>query len=179
MLPAPFIHFTPFSLLPSIFWRSLLCTNFHCSFLIPLAPSAVKIGKKERASENGREQGERGKMYKGSREHISPLTEPHFCCRSPVQFWDFWKPPAVISKNMEKICSGILECPRKHYTGRITLGGFNLVNLIKPILVLVFRYSDWYSSYSMTFTRANSKLPPILSFLAACLRPELDKNLDR
>ena len=27
-------HFTPFSLLPSLFWRSLLLTNFHCSFFI-------------------------------------------------------------------------------------------------------------------------------------------------
>ncbi len=37
---------------------------------------AVKVGKKERALKKGREQGERGKMSKGSREHRPPLTEP-------------------------------------------------------------------------------------------------------
>ncbi len=34
--PCSLCHFTPFSLLPSIFWRLLLFTNFHCSFLISL-----------------------------------------------------------------------------------------------------------------------------------------------
>ena len=36
-------HFTPFSLLPSIFRRSLLCTNFHCSFFISLCSLLLLI----------------------------------------------------------------------------------------------------------------------------------------
>ncbi len=37
----------------------------------------MKIGKKERASQNGREQGEWGKMSKGAGSiYRSPLTEP-------------------------------------------------------------------------------------------------------
>ncbi len=38
---------------------------------------AVKIGKKERAPKNGREQGERGKKSKGAGSIDPPLTEPH------------------------------------------------------------------------------------------------------
>ncbi len=37
---------------------------------------AVKIGKKEQALKNGREQGERGKMSKGAGSMDPPLTEP-------------------------------------------------------------------------------------------------------
>ncbi len=37
---------------------------------------AVKIGKKEQAPKNGREQGERGKMSKGAGSIDPPLTEP-------------------------------------------------------------------------------------------------------
>ncbi len=39
---------------------------------------AVKIGKKERAPKNGREQGEQGKMSKGAGSIDPPLTEPQF-----------------------------------------------------------------------------------------------------
>ena len=38
---------------------------------------AVKIGKKERAPKNGREQGDWGKMSKGAGSICPPLTEPH------------------------------------------------------------------------------------------------------
>ncbi len=37
---------------------------------------AVKIGKKEQAPKNGREQGERGKKSKGAGSIDPPLTEP-------------------------------------------------------------------------------------------------------
>ncbi len=40
---------------------------------------AVKIGKKERARKNGREQEDRGKMSKGAGSiDPPPLTEPHY-----------------------------------------------------------------------------------------------------
>ena len=38
--PCSLRHFTPFSLLPSIFRCSLLFTNFHCSFFISLKEKA-------------------------------------------------------------------------------------------------------------------------------------------
>ncbi len=51
---------------------------------------AVKIGKKERVPENRREQGEQGKMLKGTRDHGPlPLTEPQLCYNNFILFQRF------------------------------------------------------------------------------------------
>ncbi len=64
---------------------------------------AVKIGKRERAQKNGREQGEQGKMSKGagSRDHTSPLTEPQNKAVKIVVLSCVFKHVQVLRQNTE------------------------------------------------------------------------------